>query len=225
MSQDAERETKPGNGKRKETVYFGYGSNLWLHQMLDLRCKTATYLGVARLEGYRWIINGRGYANVVEVSSPEEEEVSGEENKYKNVVFGLVYTLRAKDEEELDKNEGVPVAYTKEYLACDFWADPKSPRKPGWVDITKPPTKEKVEMLVYIDRERVDEARPKKEYVYRMNRGIEDAVRLGVPQGYVEEVMRRFIPEEGDEKGEVEKLARRQAGRFEDESGVFVRDG
>lgn len=134
----------------KPTIYFGYGSNLWLHQM-DLRCPTSEYLGIARLNGYKWIINDRGYANVVQVSNHSTTEDTDEANKgskeYEHVVFGLVYSLKEEDEKRLDKNEGVPVAYTKEDLPCDFW-----PSHGGkWVDVSKKPSK-KEDMLVYIDR-------------------------------------------------------------------------
>jgi gamma-glutamylcyclotransferase len=74
--------------------------------------------------------------------------------------------------------------------------------------------------LVYIDRKRVAESRPRKEYVYRMNMGIRDAVKMGVPRGYVDAVMRKFIPDEGEgrEKGEVERVAMKQALSFVDEN-------
>lgn len=49
-------------------LYFGYGSNLWKAQMQS-RCPTSKYLGIARLNGYRWIINKRGYANVGRLSA------------------------------------------------------------------------------------------------------------------------------------------------------------
>lgn len=84
------------------TAYFGYGSNLWKHQMVK-RCPTSEYLGVARLSGYRWIINERGYANVVEMAGNKTE------GETKDVVWGLVYKLQREDEQGLDKNEGVPV--------------------------------------------------------------------------------------------------------------------
>ncbi|KAJ4291626.1 hypothetical protein N0V90_009521 [Kalmusia sp. IMI 367209] len=191
------------------TVYFGYGSNLWLHQMRT-RCPTSTYLGVARLTNYAWIINDRGYANVV--SSPSSTSIS---DRYTHAVFGLVFSLLPADEKRLDANEGVPRAYTKEYLTCDFWAS--SDGKP--IDANNPPTKTK-QMLVYIDRKRVTEDKPKEEYVYRMNRGIEDALKMGVPRAYVKEVMRRFIPEdgEGEKRRSLEDKARRQAVEFVDEN-------
>lgn len=199
------------------TIYFGYGSNLWLHQMTT-RCPTSTYLGVARLPNYQWIINDRGYANVVEVADSNSTSMS----PYDDVVFGLVYSLEAEDEKRLDKNEGVPVAYTKEMLQCEFWPSDTEHK----VDTSKDPEK-KEDMLVYIDRNRVQPDKPREEYIYRMNQGITDAVKLGVPEDYVRDVMRKYIPAQEDDdgkEGEREKMAefaRGQAAEFRDESGVF----
>lgn len=134
----------------------------------------------------------------------------------------MVYSLTTQDEAQLDKNEGVPVAYTKELLPCEFWSagEPSPPlSRHGKVDVGKPATGER-DMLVYIDRQRVEPDVPRKEYIYRMNRGIADAVELGMPREYVDGVMRKFIPdEEGDE--DMEEFAKGQAKRFRDESGVF----
>ncbi|CAN9250772.1 unnamed protein product [Alternaria alternata] len=199
------------------TIYFGYGSNLWLHQMTT-RCPTSTYLGVARLPNYQWIINDRGYANVVEVADSNSTSMS----PYDDVVFGLVYSLEAEDEKRLDKNEGVPVAYTKEMLQCEFWPSDTEHK----VDTSKDPEK-KEDMLVYIDRNRVQSDKPREEYMYRMNQGITDAVKLGVPEDYVRDVMRKYIPAQEDDdgkEGERERMAefaRGQAAEFRDESGVF----
>ncbi|CAN9324916.1 unnamed protein product [Alternaria alternata] len=198
-------------------IYFGYGSNLWLHQMTT-RCPTSTYLGVARLPNYQWIINDRGYANVVEVTDSNSTSMS----PYDDVVFGLVYSLEAEDEKRLDKNEGVPVAYTKEMLQCEFWPSDTEHK----VDTSKDPEK-KEDMLVYIDRNRVQPDKPREEYIYRMNQGIIDVVKLGVPEDYVRDVMRKYIPAQEDDdgkEGERERMAefaRGQAAEFRDESGVF----
>ncbi|KAH7359562.1 hypothetical protein BKA66DRAFT_427391 [Pyrenochaeta sp. MPI-SDFR-AT-0127] len=197
------------------TVYFGYGSNLWLHQM-HIRCPTSQYLGIARLRNYRWIINDRGYANVVQIPEYDRANVSGK-GPYDNVVFGVVYSLQEADERRLDKNEGVPIAYTKEYLRCDFWSSSKDQK----IDVSEPPTSSK-DMLVYIDRERTTPDEPRTEYVYRMNQGIADAEKLGVPKEYVKDVMRKFIPaEKGESRKSMEEFAAKQAARFKDESGVF----
>ncbi|KAF3052874.1 hypothetical protein E8E11_010775 [Didymella keratinophila] len=188
------------------TIYFGYGSNLWLHQM-STRCPTSTYLGVARLPHYTWLINDRGYANVVENAKNSKS--------YSDEVYGLVYALLPEDEKRLDRNEGVPVAYTKELIPCEFWPSTTHEK----VD-TSFPAAETREMLVYIDRNRTTPDVPRDEYVYRMNQGIRDALERGVPEEYVQDVMRKFIPERDDED-EIGEFAKTQAAQFTDESGVF----
>jgi gamma-glutamylcyclotransferase len=203
------------------TVYFGYGSNLWLQQMRT-RCPSSPYIGIARLDNYRWIINDRGYANVVEISSStatSPDTNTSTSPPTSDVVYGLVYTLTPTDESRLDVNEGVPIAYTKEILPCSFWSSSSSSR----VDVSKPPTDSNKKMLVYIDRKRTAPDEPKEEYVYRMNKGIDDALAMGVPKKYVDEVMRKFIPKDAksDRDGEVAAKALRQATHFNDESGVF----
>lgn len=170
---------------------------------MEKRCPTSTYQGIARLPNYRWIINSRGYANIVEASTPIPE------NQYPNVVFGLVYTLQTSDEANLDANEGVPYAYTKEDLEVDFWPAGNASQR---IDVGDAPVK--TTMLVYVDRERIVDAAPKAEYVFRMNMGIRDAVRLGVPVEYVRRVMRRFIAEKED--AGVVQVAVKQAVGFED---------
>lgn len=140
------------------------------------RCPSSRYLGVALLRDWRWIINGRGYANVVPAPG--------------DVVYGLAYGLSGADEARLDAYEGVPDAYGKEVMEVEVWAG--GGRAPGREE-------EGVVRsgLVYVDGERVGEGRAREEYVRRMNRGIEDAVGRGVPVGYVRRVLRRFVPEEG----------------------------
>jgi gamma-glutamylcyclotransferase len=183
------------------TVYFGYGSNLWKHQMVQ-RCPTSEYLGIARLDGYRWIINDRGYANVVEIPAKDSE-------KPKDEVWGLVYSLQSEDERRLDINEGVPIAYTKENITTEYWPAHNG-SKPNTTDMP-----EEVKMLVYIDRNRTEPDVPKKEYIYRMNQGVHDAVKEGMPTRYVDEVIRKFIPAGEDES--VKAFAHQQALLFEDE--------
>lgn len=92
----------------------------------------------------------------------------------------------------------------------DFWAseDGNSP-----VDVTK--EGEKRDVLVYIDRNRTTDHKPKDEYIYRINRGIEDGLKAGIPKDYVDQALRRFIPEKVSD--EVKALAIKQASGFEDE--------
>lgn len=64
-----------------------------------------------------------------------------------------------------------------------------------------------MQALVYVDEKRLGEGKAWPEYVARMNRGIRDAVAKGMEGGYVEGVLRPFVPEptkgEGEE-GEIE---------------------
>ncbi|KAK4660051.1 hypothetical protein QC762_0015010 [Podospora pseudocomata] len=181
-------------------LYFGYGSNLWLDQM-SRRCPSSPYLGIGRLRQHKWFINSRGYANIAHVPTPSPP----------SEVWGLIYALTPQDEDMLDINEGVPYAYEKRELTIEFWERDGDKQRKG----------EEREALVYIDFERDKGGfKPREEYIVRMNRGIDDALREGVPSSYVEGVLRGYIPaEEQDE--EVEKLAERQAGGFKDESGVI----
>lgn len=193
---------------KNATIYLGYGSNLWQAQM-DRRCPTSEYLGIGRLNGCRWMINERGYANVVNTSEPARM-LPGSSIPITNVSYGLVYSLQPKDEEGLDINEGVPIAYEKEYLSADFWPI-RNDGKP--IDVRDRP--EKVDMLVYINRKQVTDSKPKDEYVYRMNMGIKDAIKEGVPQEYVDKTMRRFIPSK--DYDEVREVAEQKALSLEDE--------
>ena len=189
----------------EDTTYFGYGSNLWRHQMVQ-RCPTSEYLGIARLNQYRWIIDDRGYANIVQIPAPS---IHPDAYDYTHEVWGLVYRLQPEDEARLDVNEGVPVAYTKEDLTCDFW--PGTDASPSDVHAAPQPRS----MLVYINRDRITEAPPKEEYIYRMNMGVRDALVAGMPREYVGQVIRRFIPDVDD--ATVVERARKQALAFEDE--------
>lgn len=183
-------------------LYFGYGSNLWLEQMA-VRCPESTFVGIARLQNYNWIINERGYANIISASSPISS----------NDVWGMVYTLTSSDEERLDRNEGVPYAYTKEMLEIDFWPS-NIEGATSTIDTRAVP--EKKDMLVYIDRKRTKEDEPKKEYIYRMNKGITDALQVGVPLDYFNKVMRKFIhPMEDMIDEELEGEAQKQAAEFD----------
>jgi ABC-type lipoprotein export system ATPase subunit/gamma-glutamylcyclotransferase (GGCT)/AIG2-like uncharacterized protein YtfP len=73
-------------------VHFGYGSNLGKAQM-NGRCPDHKEIGRATLTGYRWIINQRGFANIV-VSAGDAVE-------------GFLYELATSDETRLDTAEGV----------------------------------------------------------------------------------------------------------------------
>jgi len=133
--------------------YFGYGSNLWMAQM-HKRCPTSRYAGIARLVDYKWIINARGYANIVSTTNSDRSNLAE--------TYGLIYEMQPSDEARLDVNEGVPEAYTKEMMGLEFWPTGK-PLLPG-----NGLAPLRIEALVYIDRKRIEDDIPQREYIYRM---------------------------------------------------------
>ena len=64
------------------------------------RCPESRYLGIGRLNGFRWQINERCYANVVADD--------------RHFVDGICYLVSNEDEDGLDMNKGVHIgAYEK----------------------------------------------------------------------------------------------------------------
>ncbi|KAF8420058.1 hypothetical protein EV426DRAFT_613269 [Tirmania nivea] len=152
--------------------YFGYGSNLKLKQMRE-RCPDHICIGIGVLKGYKWIINERGFANVVPSGGTTEELNT----------YGWVYSLSRNDMDRLDKSEGVhrnPPSYVKVTMGIELYGDIK-------VHGLK-----ELPCLVYVDlRQREGHAQP--EYIKRINDGLKDA---DLPEKWVKSVIRRFIPEE-----------------------------
>ena len=175
------------------TTYFSYGSNMWLDQVAR-RCPHSEFLGIARLPGYRWHINARGSANVAPVSATQQPL----EDSTSDGVWGLVYRLSPADEAKLDIREHVPDNFTKEMLPTKYWPGNicKAPFHSATeyiIDLANP--SEKVDMLVYVSRLGTTDDRPRDEYIVRMNEGINNALKVGVPKEYIDKVIRKFIPE------------------------------
>jgi gamma-glutamylcyclotransferase len=113
--------------------------------------------------------------------------------------LGLVYYLAPTDESYLDTREHVPNHFTKEVLLAQFWPSENMGEAPFnsatkyRIDVgAKNP--EKIDVLVYINRLMTTDDLPRDEYIVRMNEGISDALKAGVPEEYVDEVIRKFIP-------------------------------
>lgn len=202
------------------TFYFAYGSNLSPSQMsLRLRADPTSVkpVAIARLDAHAWIICQRGYANVVASS-----EASAGASVDESTVWGLVYNLSADDEARLDKFEGhdesrnpfpeinptlslrqkIPYTqgnwdYNKHYLpvtVTKWLADPNGygVKASNWAVEHGSPTS--VRVLVYVDELRTTPGRISWEYIGRMNRAIRESVELGLPQAWVDAVMRQYIP-------------------------------
>ncbi|KAJ7156982.1 Butirosin biosynthesis, BtrG-like protein [Mycena crocata] len=154
-----------------KTIYFGYGSNLWREQM-NSRCPDNKCLGIARLRDWRWIINTRGYANVIPSKGDE--------------VWALLYDLSPSDEVSLDIYEGVPSSYVKQTICVEYFG------KNSYGEIRH--GRRMVDALVYVDVDRMLDGPPEEEYVHRMNCAITDALKEGVPKTYINKYLRPCIP-------------------------------
>lgn len=170
---------------RHEILYFAYGSNLSTRQMCH-RCPSSTPVGLGYLPGWRWLINARGYANVVKMDEGETEtetETGEGMGKMKagqeGGVWGLLYLLPPADEELLDGYEHVPTGYEKRHL------DVRWERDEAGREVAEGERAQRA--LVYVDFQRTEEGLPWEEYVGRMERGIEEMVRVwGMDEGYAE---------------------------------------
>jgi gamma-glutamylcyclotransferase (GGCT)/AIG2-like uncharacterized protein YtfP len=86
----------------EKTKYIAYGSNLNLTQM-SFRCPTAKPVGSAMLKG--WQLTFRGVATLE--PDPTAETPVG------------VWEIEPSDEEALDRYEGWPYLYRKEYVEVE----------------------------------------------------------------------------------------------------------
>jgi hypothetical protein len=152
------------------TLYFGYGSNMWLDQM-NRRCPGNKFIGTAVLHDWCWIINQRGYANVIPSSG--------------DYVYGFIFELSPNNEASLDIYEEATRIYDKRI-------HPVQPRTdPGDGETA---TKNTIDALVYIDTVSTSPDVPKTEYIHRMNMALQDGLKNGVPQSYINKYIRPFIP-------------------------------
>ena len=173
------------------------------------RCPTSSHHSFGVLRGYRWIIGERGYANIIKsiVSSGVKTSPLGDQRKAdgqegvregldkeemdgEDAVYGMLYSLEEKDEENLDVAEGVPYAYVKRELDVDLLSREDGREEGGEGGPGS------VKALVYVDEKRLGEGVCREEYVARMNRGIRDAMGKGMGKTYVEKVLRPFVREE-----------------------------
>ncbi|KAK3897044.1 hypothetical protein C8A05DRAFT_39409 [Staphylotrichum tortipilum] len=185
-------------------LYFAYGSNLSFRQMAN-RCPSSTFLGRAILPDHCWQINTRGYANVFACPG--------------FAVHGLVYELgrSGDDEARLDIAEGVHSgAYEKAYkdvvvypaaagrqvksykAAAELDRVAEMRERVGDYDFWSGrggPARVEEEVLVYLSPVFVGQGTAHEEYVGRMNIGIRDAVAMGVPADYFDNVVRSSIPQ------------------------------
>lgn len=92
----------------KKTLYIAYGSNLNIRQMA-IRCPTAMVTGVSKIKGYELLFRG-GCSDSVATVEPLKDS---------NVPV-LLWTLRDRDIQALDRYEGYPYLYRKEFIDVEL---------------------------------------------------------------------------------------------------------
>ena len=95
------------NRKQKEEkikYYFAYGSNM-NHQHMKFRCPKSKYVGTFELPGYKLV-----FRSVADLQQSDDESV-----------LGALFEITQDCEKSLDKYEGYPNLYTKEYY--NNWQD------------------------------------------------------------------------------------------------------
>lgn len=85
--------------------YIAYGSNMNLTQMA-FRCPTAKKIGIGKVQGYGLLFRGSPVSAVATIE-PDPDRC----------VDALIWEIREKDEEVLDRYEGVPTLYQKKMIS------------------------------------------------------------------------------------------------------------
>ncbi|OQD67695.1 hypothetical protein PENPOL_c003G05192 [Penicillium polonicum] len=177
--------------------YFAYGSNISLKQMAE-RCPSSVFMGKGRIEGYRWQINQRGVANIVECQG--------------DYVEGLVYQIDANDKRKLNRSEGVSLGFYNDELLHTIFVplpncgiktfhvakelemnDQLDLKKPEHQPSSRSPGQESLEMveaLVYVSREYKDDGLIRSEYITRMEKAIIDGRKMGLSDRFLTHIDR-----------------------------------
>jgi gamma-glutamylcyclotransferase len=138
---------------------------------MQRRCESSPFVCVAVLQGWRWIINKRGVANIVPSTTGGD------------VVYGFLYDLSKGDEGRLDTYEGLNYAKTALRVTSGLGGGGTAS---SW---------QVVDALTYVDLEGTTEGVPRDEYIPRMENAVKDALDKGVPPEYVRKYMSMFLRE------------------------------
>ena len=167
--------------KQFTCLYFGFASNL-SPRTIQQRCPGSIYVGLAVLKGWRFVIGELGFGNIVQ-SSPEDE------------VWGSLSFLTGQHEAALDKSEEINWWHRKMRVKVRRTTGFKEDGKDGDAG-SENEEGEEVEATTYIDVERTGEGNMSKEYIIWMRKAIDDGLKIGVPQSYVDQYLRKFLPED-----------------------------
>lgn len=172
------------------------------------RCPGSVFKGPAILDSYRWHINERGVANVLESDGH-------------HFVEGLLYEITAKDERALDRNEGVSKGFYQKHVTkvsvqphdqyTDFHTDGlalllKQLREEVGDDnrVSRRSPWTKVPALIYVSENYTRDGPAREEYIPRMRNAVKDAIFLGVSKPFVNKYIVPYLRQEekkSQEKG------------------------
>ena len=93
---------------KSETLYIAYGSNLNLPQMA-FRCPTAKVVGASEIKDYELLFRGGRKSSVATVAQLKGSSVPV-----------LLWKLKERDLQALDRYEGYPSFYRKEILEVEL---------------------------------------------------------------------------------------------------------
>ncbi|AEO57766.1 hypothetical protein MYCTH_2304336 [Thermothelomyces thermophilus ATCC 42464] len=208
----------PPRAQRGQRLYFAYGSNLWMEQMAR-RCPSSYLVGRAVLPDYQWQINERGYANVVpragyavhglvyeldgdagaggtdeaRLDRSEGVHTGAYSKEWRDVVlYEAAPALRLPTRAFADAGGATPML--REMLG-EMLGETGGGAAASSLFTEQRPTRIERDVLVYLSSTYTMPSEPRNEYIDRMNRGIADAIAIGVPGDFFETVVRRFIPD------------------------------
>ncbi|KAJ9657298.1 hypothetical protein H2198_004421 [Neophaeococcomyces mojaviensis] len=175
--------------KHYTCLYFGYASNL-SPRTIKQRCPDSLFISLARLSGWRWIINETGYANIVPGDAGDE-------------VWGSLSFLSYRDEVALDESEGVPFGHYDK-MKLKVRRIPQDIAGDEWR--AKDPAGEEVEAIAYVNPQLVAEGKIEQDYVIWVRKAIKDAKSCGMPEAYAQKYMAKYLPKEEGDLPDPEKI-------------------
>lgn len=97
------------------------------YRCLDSPATSAVPVAIARLDGWKWVICERGYANIVPLAQ-ELEAHNADTDADARTVWGVLYNMTPGDEKVLDQYEG-----------HDEWRNPKPQANPDPETVRRTP--------------------------------------------------------------------------------------
>lgn len=159
------------------------------------RCPSSVFLGRAILRGFRFQINERGVANVLQSDA--------------DFVEGLMFSVSSTDKKRLDRNEGVNKGfYEGRHLPMRLWEleqpintvdlarmmSDRGTRSEILDHFAHMPTQElRIEALIYVSSQYCNDGYIRQEYSHRMQRAVTDALLLGLSELYIYQFVDPFI--------------------------------